>query len=190
MDYIDLTPEEKIEQYLKDRQKDLKLNKYKPIILYVFFFIITSISTFIAFGEYNWYFVLLAPLVFTIGFLSSRPNWKNKTAEFMYENTYHEPLNIATEEQIKQNLSSSTNLRIINTICVGKNYKGELLFGKESQKVLFPIKAYSTRMKYFIEEGIRKNEPCFIICINSFENPVAVFSGRYTGTKYLTFDEK
>ena len=44
-------------------------------------------------------------------------------------------------------------------------------------------------MNFYIEENIRKNDLCFVVCINSFENPVAVFKGQYTKNKYLTYNE-
>lgn len=185
--YYGLNPEQKIEKYLKQRQKELKLIKLKPIGLFLFFFLITSFVSINVFDKFNIWFATLTPLILVFLMLS-RSTFEDKKASFLYENAYYEPLNIATKEEIKKNHSLSSDIRIINTICNGKNYKGELLFGKQKSKVIFPIKPYPTQMLFFIENGIRKNEPCFIICINSFENPVAVFRGKYNGNNYLTYN--
>lgn len=186
--YNGLAPEEKIEQYLKQRQKEKKKRRLIPLFIYLFFFIIAIFASCNVFNTINVWFVTIVPLLFVAGFYS-RSTLSDKKASFLYEQEYHEPLHIYTKEEIKQNHSSSSDLRIINTICTGKNHKGELLFGKERNKVLFPIKPYKTQMNFYIEENIRKNDLCFVVCINSFENPVAVFKGQYTKNKYLTYNE-
>lgn len=80
----------------------------------------------------------------------------------------------------------SKDIRIVNTHFNQITENG-LLFGTE-KKIL--VETYQQGIQVFIERTPKKNEPCFLVCIESFELPIAVFIGRYEGNKYPTWDGK
>ena len=82
--------------------------------------------------------------------------------------------------------TSYNSIRIVNAkfqrIDLVKGY----IFGGEKEIAINPDiqRAYNI----FFEETPQKGETYFLICLESFENPIAVFKGYYSGKKYPTWD--
>lgn len=182
--YFGLTPEQKIELFLEEHNKKLNIEKFKMIGFFFFMFIIVAAVSVIVFQEFNILFIILMAILFTAG-IGSESITRQKRGNTIHKVLYNETPNYITEKELKRNTSAINEILIINTKYTGKNYDGKLCFGEN-------IIIDTTRnlpIKIISEKDIRKNQPCFLVCINSFENPVAIFSGEYLGNKYLTYNQ-
>ena len=82
---------------------------------------------------------------------------------------------------------NNKNIKIVNANFVKRTEHG-YIFGEE-RKYLVET-GPSSLIEVFFEETPKKGKEYFLICLENYETPIAVFKGRYEGNKYLTWDCK
>lgn len=186
MDYIDLTPDEKIEKFLEKRncKNSSTIIGWSFVIALVLGSIV--LATFIRFSESSPQlklpFIITMILFFIMTILYEPIRQKRRKRDYNFvrkiqglpeKNIYANPL--------------SNNIRIINAKLNRLSNQG-YVFGKEKEILVETGAVQQFYQSVFIETFLNPGDQCFIVCIDNFENPIAVFKGYYNGEKYLTWD--
>lgn len=186
-DYTYLTPEEKIEKYIKERNSKVTIHKWLWYVIFAFVLTAIIVGSFIDFQSYGTETAIVVVLIHLF-FIFIFSNMKHKIRRKEYELYMKLKGETPRPERLEDPFNTSfDSIRIINAKFKKLDKRG-FIFGGEKEIL---IENYISRpYEIFLEATPQKGEQCFILCLENFENPIAIFKGYYNGKKYLTWDCK
>lgn len=194
-EYGYLSPDEKIEKFL---EKKINNNQNITIITIIMFaaliipFIISVITGIIkdlnnGVSMLN-IIIPLGPLMLvSLAFVLTNSKYTPPNARERRHQKYRKMVGLPERRPVNILFTDNKNIKIVNAKFVKRTEHG-YIFGQE-KKFLVETGRFSAIDVYF-EEIPQKGKEYFLICIENFETPIAVFKGRYNGNKYLTWDCK
>lgn len=187
-EYNNLAPNEKIKKFLLERSK--KNDVLQFTVTFIIIIVILFIASMMILRVLNappekQTFILITVLLSAISLVLTPFMQKNSARRWHV--FMRKIKGLPPKPELKNYYSTNPkDIRIINAKFTN-NHKYGYIFGKE-KKILIETKYVSPKI---LIEGIPlKGEEYFIICLESFNFPIAAFKGYYDGKEYLTWDCK